>query len=64
MTREQKHALQAILDLAEARLRNPPLDPNVEHDLKEIVRLAETIGGGDLRRVRPPSTAGADGDDT
>lgn len=33
--------LQSIHDLATARLRNGPLDPNVEHDLKEIVRLSE-----------------------
>ncbi len=33
--------LQSIHDLATARLRNGPLDSNVEHDLKEIVRLAE-----------------------
>lgn len=33
--------LQSIHDLASARLRNGPLEPNVEHDLKEIVRLAE-----------------------
>ena len=35
-----KERLQGILDLASARLRNGPLDPNVEHDLREIVRLA------------------------
>lgn len=39
MTDEQR--LQAIHDLASARLRNGPLEPNVEHDLKEIVKLAE-----------------------
>jgi hypothetical protein len=33
--------LQAIHDLASARLRNGPLDPNVDHDLKEIVKLSE-----------------------
>lgn len=33
--------LQSIHDLASARLRNGPHDPNVEHDLKEIVKLAE-----------------------
>jgi hypothetical protein len=38
MTSDQR--LQSILDLASARLRNGPLDPNVEHDLGEIVRLA------------------------
>jgi hypothetical protein len=32
--------LQSIHDLASARLRNGPLDANVEHDLNEIVRLA------------------------
>jgi hypothetical protein len=35
-----KASLIAINDLAVARLRSPPLDPNVEHDLKEIVRLS------------------------
>lgn len=33
--------VQAILDLAVARLRNPLLAGDVEHDLKEIVRIAE-----------------------
>jgi hypothetical protein len=33
--------LQSIHDLAAARLRNGPLDANVEHDLKVIVRLSE-----------------------
>lgn len=33
--------LQSIHDLASARLRNGPLDANVEHDLKVIVRLSE-----------------------
>lgn len=37
----EKQSLQAIHDLASARLRNGPLDANVEHDLREIVRLAE-----------------------
>jgi hypothetical protein len=36
-------AAQAILDLASARLRNPPLDPNVEHDLKEIERISTML---------------------
>jgi hypothetical protein len=38
--------LQAILDLADARLRNPQdLTPNTEHDLREISRLAnEALG--------------------
>ncbi len=35
--------LQGIHDLASARLRNGPLDPNVEHDLKEIVKLAARL---------------------
>jgi hypothetical protein len=52
MTREQKINVRAILDLAEARLRNPPLDPNVEHDLKEIVRLANEL----LPAVPNPTT--------
>lgn len=34
--------LQSIRDLASARLRNGPLEPNVERDLKEIVKLSET----------------------
>jgi len=38
MNYEQR--LQSIHDLASARLRNGPLDPNVEHDLKQIVELA------------------------
>ena len=33
--------LQAIIDLAGARLNNPPLDPNAAHDLREILRLAK-----------------------
>lgn len=33
----------AIHDLATARLRNPPLDPNVEHDLREIASLANRL---------------------
>jgi hypothetical protein len=33
--------LQSIHDLASASLRNGPLEPNVEHDLKAIVRLSE-----------------------
>lgn len=45
MSRQQLEWLQAILDLAEARLRNPPLGSSVKHDLKEIVRLASLIGG-------------------
>jgi glutamine synthetase adenylyltransferase len=32
--------LQAIHDLATARLRNCLSDPNVEHDLREIARLS------------------------
>ena len=36
-----KERFQSILDLASARLHNGPLDPNIEHDLREIVRLAE-----------------------
>ncbi len=38
MTETQR--LQSIHDLASARLRNGPLEANVEHDLKEIVKLA------------------------
>ncbi len=42
MTEDQKQSLQAILDLAEARLRNPQdLTPNTEHDLREIARIAK-----------------------
>lgn len=33
-------ALQAIHDLASARLRNGPLEEHVEHDLRQIERLA------------------------
>ena len=33
-------AFTSIQDLAEARLRNPPLSPMVEHDLREIARIA------------------------
>lgn len=40
LTEQQR--LHGILDLAEARLRNGPLDPNVEHDLREIANLART----------------------
>lgn len=36
----EKQSLQAIYDIAAARLRNGPLDAMVEHDLNEIVRLA------------------------
>ena len=36
-----RHALLAIHDLASARLRNPPLEQWVEHDLKQIVAIAE-----------------------
>lgn len=35
----ESQRLLAIHDLASARLRNGPLDPNVEHDLKEIMAL-------------------------
>lgn len=45
MTRFQIEQVQAVIDLAEARLRNPPLDPNVEHDLREIARLARLALG-------------------
>lgn len=38
MSLEQK--MQSIHDLAAARLANGPLDPNVEHDLKQIVELS------------------------
>lgn len=41
----EKERLQAILDIASARLRNGPYDPNVEHDLREIVRLAALPSG-------------------
>ena len=40
---EDTQLLQGIHDLAAARLRNGPLEPNVEHDLKVIVRLAEAL---------------------
>ncbi len=43
MTREQEITVLVIQDLALARLRNPPLDPNVEHDLMEILRLTRLI---------------------
>jgi hypothetical protein len=33
--------LQGIHDLASMRLLNGPLEANVEHDLKEIVKLSE-----------------------
>lgn len=36
-----RHALLAIHDLASARLRNAPIEKWVEHDLRDIVRLAE-----------------------
>lgn len=36
-----RHALLAIHDLASARLRNPPLEQWVEHDLKLIVDIAD-----------------------
>jgi len=42
MTVDQKQRLQAIIDLAEARLREP-LDPNTKHDLGEILRLAREL---------------------
>lgn len=44
---ERGHQVQAIHDLAAARLRNPPLDPHVEHDLTQIVKIAENIGAED-----------------
>lgn len=43
MTREQKIYIRCIQDLAETRLRNPPLDPHVEHDLKEIARITHEL---------------------
>lgn len=33
----------AIHDLAAARLRKPTLDPNVEHDLREIAAIARRL---------------------
>jgi cell pole-organizing protein PopZ len=44
-----KESTQAIYDLATARLRNPPLDPNVEHDMKEMPKLAELFALGELK---------------
>ena len=55
MTRDEEIDVLSIHDLAAARLRNPPLDPNVEHDLKEIVRLAE--------RLLSPSSRSATGEE-
>lgn len=43
MTREQQVDVLSIHDLASARLRNPPLDQRVEHDLREIVRITEKL---------------------
>ncbi len=37
-------AARSVHDLASARLRNPPLEANVEHDLGEIVRICESVG--------------------
>lgn len=37
----KRHALLAIHDLASARLRNPPLEPNVESDLTQIVSICD-----------------------
>ena len=43
MTRNEEIAVQSIHDLASARLRNTPLDPHVEHDLREITRIANDL---------------------
>jgi hypothetical protein len=49
--RRLREWMVAINDLAMARLRNPPLEANVEHDLKEIARLSylapDATEGGD-----------------
>ncbi len=39
----ERWALQNIYELATARLRNPPLDPMVEHDLGQIVKQCHAV---------------------
>lgn len=43
MTQDDHTKILSIHDLASARLRNPPLEANVEHDLREIVRIADEL---------------------
>lgn len=45
MTRDQRIDVLSIRDLACARLANPPLDPHVEHDLRQIVQLTDKLLG-------------------
>lgn len=59
MTRDEKIKIRSIHDLASARLRNPPLEANVEHDLREIVRIAEEMIATFDVVGPPPETGGA-----
>lgn len=43
MNESQRIRILSIQDLAKCRLDNGPLDPNVHHDLTEIVRISAEL---------------------
>jgi hypothetical protein len=52
-------AMQAILDLAEARLHDDRVtDPNVRHDLSEIARIASEAIQKDIQLGKDMDEAG------